>query len=57
MGVKTVAEWVENEETAGILREIGIDYAQGYFFGRPGTIRQWAEKCDLISPPRIPATA
>jgi EAL domain-containing protein (putative c-di-GMP-specific phosphodiesterase class I) len=56
MGVKTVAEWVENEETAEILREIGIDYAQGYFFGRPGTIRQWSEKCDLIGQPREPAT-
>jgi EAL domain-containing protein (putative c-di-GMP-specific phosphodiesterase class I) len=48
MGVKTVAEWVENEETAEVLRKIGIDYAQGYFFGRPGAIGQWAEKCDTI---------
>ena len=27
MGVKTVAEWVENGETADVLRKIGIDYA------------------------------
>jgi diguanylate cyclase (GGDEF)-like protein/PAS domain S-box-containing protein len=48
MGVKTVAEWVENEETAEVLRSIGIDYAQGYFFGRPGAIGQWSQKCDTI---------
>jgi diguanylate cyclase (GGDEF)-like protein/PAS domain S-box-containing protein len=48
MGVKTVAEWVENEETAEILRSIGIDYAQGYFFGRPGTVGQWSEQCEAI---------
>ncbi|OYY79912.1 MAG: hypothetical protein B7Y33_04595 [Hydrogenophilales bacterium 16-62-9] len=48
MGVKTVAEWVENEETAEVLRKIGIDYAQGYYFGRPGAIDQWSQKCDLL---------
>ncbi|MDO9220408.1 MAG: EAL domain-containing protein [Thiobacillus sp.] len=48
MGVKTVAEWVENEETAEVLRKMGIDYAQGYFFGRPGAIGQWSEKCDAL---------
>jgi EAL domain-containing protein (putative c-di-GMP-specific phosphodiesterase class I) len=55
MGVKTVAEWVENEETADILRSIGIDYAQGYFFGRPGSIGQWSQKCDTIG--RLPGVA
>ncbi len=31
----TVAEFVEDADTADILRDIGIDWAQGYFFGRP----------------------
>ncbi len=35
MGIKTVAEFVENEATMGVLRELGIDYAQGYFIGKP----------------------
>lgn len=35
MGIKTIAEFVENEETVNILRELGVDYAQGYFIGRP----------------------
>ena len=34
-GLKTVAEFVEDEATAKILREMGVDYAQGYYFGRP----------------------
>ncbi|MBI4745033.1 MAG: EAL domain-containing protein [Deltaproteobacteria bacterium] len=36
MGIKTVAEFVENEETLRLLREYGVDYAQGYLIGKPG---------------------
>ncbi|MBI5307175.1 MAG: EAL domain-containing protein [Planctomycetes bacterium] len=35
MGIKTIAEFVENEEVIRILREYGVDYAQGYFIGKP----------------------
>ncbi len=31
--LKTVAEWVEDEETAHILREWGVDYFQGSYYG------------------------
>jgi ammonium transporter, Amt family len=31
----TVAEYVEDIETLELLRELGIDYAQGYLFGKP----------------------
>ncbi|MDP2432737.1 MAG: EAL domain-containing protein [Pseudomonadota bacterium] len=34
-GKTTVAEFVEDEATLDILREIGVDYAQGYLIGRP----------------------
>ena len=33
--IKTVAEYVENEEIYNILNEIGVDYSQGYYFGKP----------------------
>ena len=33
--ITTVAEMVENEETAEMLRKIGVDYGQGFLFGRP----------------------
>lgn len=35
MGIKTVAEFVENQATLEILKEHGVDYAQGYFIGKP----------------------
>ena len=35
MGILTVAEFVEDERTMEVLREIGIDYAQGYHIARP----------------------
>jgi PAS domain S-box-containing protein len=35
IGVKTIAELVENEETIAKLREVGIDFAQGFGISRP----------------------
>jgi diguanylate cyclase (GGDEF)-like protein/PAS domain S-box-containing protein len=35
LGIQTVAEFVEDEATVAVLREIGIDYAQGYHYHRP----------------------
>lgn len=37
-GKSTVAEFVEDEATLNILREIGVDYAQGYLIGRPSPL-------------------
>jgi len=34
-GKETIAEYVEDEETLAILKEIGVDYAQGFHLGRP----------------------
>jgi diguanylate cyclase (GGDEF)-like protein len=35
MGKQTIAEFVENADILEKLREIGVDYAQGYGMGRP----------------------
>lgn len=35
MGMRTIAEFVENDEIKGMLREIGVNYAQGYGVGKP----------------------
>jgi diguanylate cyclase (GGDEF)-like protein/PAS domain S-box-containing protein len=33
--IKTVAEFVGDEETMDMLRDLGVDFAQGYFIGHP----------------------
>jgi diguanylate cyclase (GGDEF)-like protein/PAS domain S-box-containing protein len=48
LGKQTIAEYVENRETLELLREIGVDYAQGNFIGRPREA--------LVSLARIPFT-
>ena len=35
MGMETIAEFVENDEIKNMLREIGVNYAQGYGIGKP----------------------
>ncbi len=38
MGMRTIAEFVEDDQTLQKLREIGLDYAQGFGIDRPGPI-------------------
>ncbi len=35
MGLRTIAESVEDEDTLEAVRRIGIDYAQGFLLARP----------------------
>ena len=35
LGLRSVAEGVEDEQTATVLREMGCDAAQGWYFGKP----------------------
>ncbi len=35
MGIKTVSEFVENQEIARTLKDLGAAYAQGYYFSAP----------------------
>ena len=35
LGMKTIAECVEDERTAEILRDMGVDWGQGFHFGYP----------------------
>lgn len=35
LGIVTVGEWVETKEHAELLTAIGVDYGQGYYFGKP----------------------
>jgi len=38
--IKTIAEMIEANEQATSLRSIGVEYGQGYLFGRPGPVAQ-----------------
>ncbi|MBL1244837.1 MAG: EAL domain-containing protein [Sulfurimonas sp.] len=35
MSFKTVAEYVHSKEVYEVIKEMGVDYAQGYYFGEP----------------------
>ena len=40
LNLKTVAEFVENEKIYLILKDIGIDYGQGYYYQKPEHIKK-----------------
>jgi EAL domain-containing protein (putative c-di-GMP-specific phosphodiesterase class I) len=51
--VRVVAEGVENAAEAAVLRALGVDYGQGWHFGRPGPAEALSP---IVAPPaRIPA--
>ncbi|MBV8458739.1 MAG: EAL domain-containing protein [Acetobacteraceae bacterium] len=38
VGAKAIAEQIETEEVAEIMRGLGVEYGQGWLFGRPGEL-------------------
>ncbi len=50
IGMRVIAEWVEDFSQALILRELGCDYIQGYYFGRP-------ENAEMILPKLVRSRA
>ncbi|WNF46616.1 EAL domain-containing protein [Pseudomonas sp. SG20056] len=47
MGLKVLAEGIEQPEQAALLRQLGCDHAQGYYFGRPQPAEQLATQWAL----------
>lgn len=43
LGKQVVAEGIEDQETLNALKELGCDFAQGYFFSKPMPADYWAE--------------
>jgi diguanylate cyclase (GGDEF)-like protein/PAS domain S-box-containing protein len=41
LGKRTVAEMVGDEETLNLVRELGVDYVQGFHIGRPAPLARW----------------
>ena len=42
LGLRTIAEFVENAAILERLREFGVDFAQGYHVGKPAPIETLA---------------
>jgi len=42
--LKIVAEYIENEEIQNRIKTLGIEYSQGYYFGRPESISFYKNK-------------
>lgn len=40
MGMKTIAEFVENDEIKKLLTDIGVNYGQGYRLGKPKPLKE-----------------
>ena len=49
LGIKTVAEFVEEPEAAEILKKEGIDFLQGYFISKPKTIEEIIYQAEKVS--------
>jgi diguanylate cyclase (GGDEF)-like protein len=47
MKIETVAEYVESEEIARVVRRLGVDCAQGYAYGKPEPFDRLLEQLDL----------
>ncbi|MCX4188742.1 putative bifunctional diguanylate cyclase/phosphodiesterase [Methylophaga sp. OBS3] len=47
LGLRVVAEGVENDEQRSMLKNLGCDYGQGYFFSKPVAVTEMAEKVRL----------
>jgi diguanylate cyclase (GGDEF)-like protein/PAS domain S-box-containing protein len=41
MGKRTIAEFVGDQETLATLSALGVDYAQGFYLGRPAPLESW----------------
>ncbi|MDH4072073.1 MAG: EAL domain-containing protein [Gammaproteobacteria bacterium] len=39
MGLQMIAEFVGDEETVEVLRAMGVDYAQGFYIGKPAPLQ------------------
>lgn len=50
LGKRTIAEFVGDEATVIALRQLGVDYLQGYHLGKPAPLESW------LAPLAVPVT-
>jgi len=57
LGMKVIAEWVEDHDTLQTLKEIGVDYAQGFLISKsrpPASILAAASAFEFMTPQEKP---
>ena len=47
-GAKSIAEHVEDLKTVELLNRLGVDYAQGYYYGKPKMIEEYVRQGVVI---------
>jgi EAL domain-containing protein (putative c-di-GMP-specific phosphodiesterase class I) len=52
MGKRTIAESVTSNETAEVLARLGVDYGQGFQFGKPASLDQHLKVPGVVAPTR-----
>jgi EAL domain-containing protein (putative c-di-GMP-specific phosphodiesterase class I) len=57
LGMKTIAEWAEDNATVQTLKEIGVDYVQGFVVARPQEPEQLLTAASSASFIKDPALA
>ena len=45
--IQTIAEFVENENIYNIIKTLGVDYSQGYYFAKAGAIEEFITSAAL----------
>jgi diguanylate cyclase (GGDEF)-like protein/PAS domain S-box-containing protein len=55
LGKQTVAEHVGDTPTVALLRELGVDYGQGYFLGKPRPLEAFLAELATASDAHAPA--
>ena len=50
LGKQTIAEFVGDRETVDTLRLLDVDYAQGYFIGRPMPVEELFQSSEIAHP-------
>jgi diguanylate cyclase (GGDEF)-like protein/PAS domain S-box-containing protein len=53
MGKQTIAEFVADEQTTSLVKQLGVNYGQGFHLGRPAALviaQRAAEVCDTTAP-------
>jgi diguanylate cyclase (GGDEF)-like protein/PAS domain S-box-containing protein len=55
LGLATIAEFVEEADTAALLQAKGVDYSQGYYHGRPAPVDEVLGAADAFSPTDLAA--